>query len=109
VLIKTVLHPSIALPSFCHYLYLYLYLYQSHSALTSTIMSPSNGEKRAPLTDEGKEIVMALRNAFKATDSAYCFSGHVPIEVKRPAIFYAVTPATFATGWTKDETPIPTG
>ena len=73
------------------------------------IMSASNGDERGPLTDGEKEIVMALRNAFKAADSAYCCSGHVPIEVKRPAIFYAVTPATFATDWTKDATPIPTG
>jgi len=65
------------------------------------------GGKRAALTDDEIKTVEAIRDAFKATDSAYCCSGHVPTEVKRPAIFYAVTPATFATEWTKDEMPIP--
>jgi len=52
---------------------------------------------RAPLTDEETKIVEAMLDAFKATDSAYCCSGHVPLEVARAGVFYAVTPATFTT------------
>jgi len=64
---------------------------------------------RAPLTDEETKIVEAMLDAFKATDSAYCCSGHVPVGVARPGVFYAITPATFATEWTKGETPVLTG
>ena len=78
-----------------------------HSDSSST--SESEDRVRAPLTDEETKIVEAMLDAFKATDSAYCCSGHVPAEVERPGIFYATTPATFATKWTKDETPIFTG
>ena len=37
------------------------------------------------------------------------WSRRVPVEVTRPGVFYAVTPATFSTKWTKNETPIITG
>ena len=62
---------------------------------------------RAALTDDEVETVKAIRASFKATASAYCCSGRVPLEVKRPTIFYAATPVTFATEWMKGETPIP--
>ena len=65
-------------------------------------------DERAALTDDEIKTVKAIRDAFKTTDSAYCCSGHVPTQVKRPSIFYPLTPATFATEWTKDETMIPT-
>jgi hypothetical protein len=80
-----------------------------HSNASNTSDSGSLCDERAPLTKPEIKIVTAMRAAFKKTDSAYCFSGHVPTEVKRPAIFYATTPATFATEWTKEETAISTG
>ena len=78
-----------------------------HSDVPKSSM-PANGI-RAPLTGEEAKIVGAMLDAFKATDSAYCCSGHVPTEVARPVIFYAITPATIATNWTKDEMPISAG
>ena len=68
-----------------------------------------SGDERAALTDDEIKTIKAIQEAFRATDSAYCCSGHVSPEVKRPTIFYAVTPATFATEWTEGETPIPAG
>ena len=65
--------------------------------------------ERAPLTDDEIKTVKAIRAAFKATDSAYCCSGRVPVEVKRPTVLYAHTPATFATEWVNGETPILAG
>jgi hypothetical protein len=80
-----------------------------HSDASKNSNSGSLGDERAPLTKQEIKIVTAMRAALKKTDSAYCFSGHVPAEVKRPAMFYATTPATFATEWTKVETAISTG
>ena len=77
-----------------------------HSGASETSTGSLDGE-RAPLTADEIKAVKAIRDAFKATDSAYCCSSHVPAEVKRPTIFYAVTPATFVTEWTKGETQLP--
>jgi len=51
---------------------------------------------RPSLSKDEVSVVMALRHALKATDSTFCCTGHVPLDVKRPVIFYATTPAIFA-------------
>ena len=65
-----------------------------------------SGGKRAPRTDDEIKTVTAIQAALKATESAYCCSGCVPLEVKRPMIFYTVTHAMSDTEWTKGETQI---
>lgn len=75
---------------------------ESEASLTSGLV----GGKRAALTAHEIKNANAIRNAFKATDSVYCCSGHVPLEAKRPTVFYSITPATFITPWTQGETPI---
>ena len=80
-----------------------------HSDASKTAKPKFLGGRRAALTRHEIETVKAIRDAFKATDSVYCCSGHVPAEVKRPAIFYALAPATFATEQSEHEMPIASG
>jgi len=102
-----ILPPSLQPPATHHHFILPSTMSDSdseHSDAPET-SKPAN-RVRAPLTDEETKTVKAMLRGFRATDSAYCCSGHVPVEVERPGIFYAITPATFVTKWTKDETPI---
>lgn len=78
----------------------------SDSDASNTSGPELSGGKRAALTDDEIKTVKAIQAALKATNSAYCCSGCVPLEVKRPMIFYAVTHAMSVTEWTKGETPI---
>lgn len=79
------------------------------SSLVFTIMSSNfNNAPRDALTDNEMKTTEAIQDGLN-TANPCCCSGHVPVEVTCPGIFYAATPATFSTKWTKNETPIITG